>query len=90
MLDLAIAHCPLASLETFLAVDLPENTTGHASGNIHLQGKNSDLADLVGTATLTLDDLSMKGMPFYLEGPINIVSNEKRDRFAGSGFNRAR
>ncbi|MBU4405367.1 MAG: translocation/assembly module TamB domain-containing protein [Acidobacteria bacterium] len=76
--DLAIAHCPLASLETFLAVNLPENTTGDVSGNIHLQGKNSDLADLVCTATLTLDDLSIKGMPFYLEGPIKIVSNEKR------------
>ena len=78
VLDLAIAHCPLASLETFLAMNLPENTTGDVSGNIHLQGKNSDLADLVCSATLTLDDLSMKGMPFYLEGPINIVSIEKR------------
>ena len=77
-IDLTISHCPLAILETFLAMDLPENTTGEVSGNIRLKGNNPDLADLVGTATISLDDLSIKGMPFYLEGPIKIVSKENR------------
>ena len=77
-IDLTISHCPLAILETFLAMDLPENTTGEVSGNIRLKGNNPDLADLVGTATLSLDDLSINGMPFYLEGPIKIVSDKGR------------
>ena len=77
-IDLTISHCPLAILETFMAMDLPENTSGEVSGNIRLEGNNPDLRDLVGTATLALDDLSIKGMPFYLEGPIEIVSKENR------------
>ncbi len=77
-IDLTISHCPLAILETFLAMDLPENTSGEMNGNIRLKGNNPDLADLVGTATIALDDLSINGMPFYLEGPIQIVSKENR------------
>jgi outer membrane protein insertion porin family len=77
-IDLTISHCPLAILETFLAVDLPENATGEVSGKFSLKGNKPDLADLAGTATLSLDDLSINGMPFYLDGPIQIVSKENR------------
>ncbi len=77
-IDLTVSHCPLAILETFLAMDLPGDTSGELSGNIRIKGNNPDLSDLVGTASITLDDLSINGMPFYLEGPIEIVSKENR------------
>ena len=74
--DLTIAHCPVAILQTFLAGKFPQNTTGDISGVIHLKGKNPDLSDLACTATITLDDLNINGLPFYLAEPIKIISNQ--------------
>jgi hypothetical protein len=74
--DLTLAHCPMAILQTFLIGAFPKNTTGDISGNIHLKGKNSDLSDLACAATITLDDLSINGRHFFLAEPIKLISNE--------------
>ena len=75
--DLTISHCAVADLETFLSGKFPENTTGDISGDIHLKGKNPDFSDLLCTATLSVDDLNINGLPFSLAGPIKISSDEK-------------
>ena len=76
--DLTLLQCPLAGMAAFLIGSVPANTTGAVSGSIHFQGNNPDLSDLVGTATITLADLSINGMPFSLEEPIKIISKEQR------------
>ncbi len=76
--DLTISHCPLAGLVSFLAGSFPENTSGDVSGSIQLHGENPDFSDLAGAATISLADLSLNGMPFSLEEPIQIISGDGR------------
>jgi outer membrane protein assembly complex protein YaeT len=76
--DLTIAHCPMAIFQKLLIGNFPENTTGDMSGSIHVKGNNPDLSDLACTATLSLADLNINGLPFQLQEPIRITGNENR------------
>jgi len=76
--DLTLSQCPLAGIAAFLVGSFPANTTGAVSGSIHFQGENPDLSDLVGSATLSLADLSINGLHFSLKEPIKIISKEQR------------